>query len=174
MWLCVVIWNASQTLSVYKLIRQNGLRKQRKFMQSWLNWHNSVASRHLVPHRHISSTSLLWLTTEQLEKIEVGSKLLQQHSHTIWQQSSVFVFHIRNSLVRQSQGATRWSYVQNNCTWNSPPLSSASQAVISRFVNTAKFVKNTNGVERTEQKMFGLFRNYVRFVTRRTILKIIL
>jgi len=66
---------------------------------------------------------------------------------------------------------------QNNCTWNSPPLSSVSLNVILRCVNTVKFVKKTNGVARTEQKTFGLFRNYVRFLkdgfTRGTILKII-
>jgi hypothetical protein len=66
---------------------------------------------------------------------------------------------------------------QNNCTWHSPPLPSVSQNVILRCVNTAKFVKKTNGAVRTEQKTFGLFRNYARFLndgfTRGTKLKII-
>ena len=136
--------------------------------------HNSNASQHPpVPYPHISSTSLLWL------KFKWAPSFCSNPA-TLSGNKVLYLFFILGTHSATVPGANSGQVTSEQLHLKqSAAVSSVSRNVILRCVNTVKFVKKTNGVVRTEQKTFGLFRNYVIFFflndgfTRGTILKII-
>jgi len=90
--------------------------------------HNSSASQHPVPYRHISSTSLLWL------KFKWAPSFCSNPA-TLSGNKVLYLFFILGTHSCDSPRGNSGKLRQNNCTWNSPPLSSVSQNVILRCVN---------------------------------------